>query len=338
MLPSGVKTVELRALTDNDKDYEAIERDIKRLFKEEIYLPIIREIGARPKILTNSVEDLLEAIRSGRIQFYRGTFSGRFNATISKELRALGARWERTTGTFKLPLSSLPVQVKMAISSSESNFRAKLRAVDRRLAQILPEKIADRIKLNEHFDSVLWKVEDQFSKSLKKIAIPPKLSPEQTKRLSEEYQNNMKLWIKDWTEKEIANLRKNVQASVFAGNRFDAVIKIIRDSHDVSINKARFLARQETRLLVTKFKQTRYEDAGVSEYRWGISNNPIQPKGAPYVKGMVRHDHGVLAGKVFAWNNPPVVDSNTGKRANPGQDYNCRCYAIPIVRFRETSK
>lgn len=334
-----IKSVTLRPLKDNDKDFEEIERRIRVIFKQNIYLPLVKLLGAQTKILTNAAFGLLEAIKSGRIQFYRGTFSGRFNATISKELKALGARWERKTGTFKLPTSSLPIDVRNAISASESYFQAKIAVIDRKLAQLVPEEIADQLKIADHFDKTLWKVEKEFKGSLRNLTLTPQLSDEARLRISKEWENNLKLYIKDWTKENIVSLRKDMQESVFAGNRHEAAIKIIKDGYDVSINKAKFLARQETRLLLTKYKQTRYEDAGVNEYKWGMSNNPVQALGAPYKKGQVRHDHGELAkmsekGQTFRWDSPPITNHKTGARNNPGQDYNCRCFAIPVVKFK----
>jgi SPP1 gp7 family putative phage head morphogenesis protein len=326
--------MELKPLRDNDKDFEVIEQKIRALFKREIYLPLIRELSDHSDVLLNAKSGLLEAIRTGRVQFYRGHFSGRFNATISKEIKALGAQWNRKTGTFIIPQSSLSYEVRNAISASFSQFQKKVNIIDRHLAQIVPEEIADKLKLSDHFDSTLWKVDRDFKSSLDGVTISPSLSKPERKRLADEWQNNMKLHIKDWTQKEIVNLRKGMQASVFAGNRRDVAAKTIQESFEVSQNKAKFLARQETRLLLTKFKQIRYEAAGVNEYKWGCANRAHQAAGAPYVKGQVRHDHARLEGKIFRWDNPPITDAK-GSRNNPGQDYNCRCFAIPIVRFKE---
>lgn len=334
MQPSDIKEVELRPLEDNDKDYESLEADIRALFKKEIYLPLVKALAEKANVLKNSKEGLLEAIRSGRIQFYRGTFSGRFSSGISKEIKSLGGKWERKTGTWKLPQTSLPLEVRNAISASEVHFQTKIDAIDRHLAQILPEEIADKLKVANHFDRTLWKVEKEFHGSLRNITVGPQLSVGQGKRIAQEWQKNTELSIVDWTQKEVAKLRKDIRESVYAGNRNKSIIKIIQKSHDSSISKAKFIARQETRLLLTKFKQTRYEDAGVNWYKWGISNHPVQAKNGKYVKGMVRHDHGVLANKKFRWDTPPITNTTTGARNNPGQDFNCRCYAIPIVMFK----
>ena len=333
-----MKIIELPALKDNDKDYEAIEKRIHDLWKTELYIPLMKALGKTSATLQNSKPGLLDAIKDGHIQYYRGRFSGRFNAAISKDLKALGAQWERKTGTWKLPQSSLSIEVRNAISNSISGFQSRIAKADDLLAKILPEELAGKLKISQLFDQTLYKINKDFKQSVRRITVSADLSDEQRERIASEWQDNMRLWIEDWTEKEIVNLRKDVQASVFSGNRNDAVVRIIQKSHDVSINKAKFLARQETRLLLAKFKQTRYEDAGVNDYKWGISARPVQAQGAPYMKGQVRHDHAVLANKIFKWQTPPITNHETGARNNPGQDYNCRCFAIPIVNFKGAVK
>lgn len=334
---------ELTPQPENDNNYEAIEAQIKKLWKDKIYLPLLKELGEKQKIL-NARDGLLEAIRTGRIQFYRGEFTGRFSALISKEIKALGGTWNRQTRTWKLPQVSLPMEVRNAISASEVNFQTKINALDRKLAQILPEEIAGSLKISKFIDSTLWKVDRDFKASLRKLAISPQLTDAQKKRIVDEWQLNLKLPIVNWTEKEVEKLRKEIQESVFAGNRRDALVKIIKGSHQSSLSKAKFIARQETRLLLTKFKQTQYQDAGVDLYKWRCANRPHQPAGAPYKKGEVRHDHAILENKIFKWDDSFEVDLNGRRKAgglqkpngkdNPGQDYNCRCFAIPIVQFK----
>lgn len=338
--------IELTPQPDNDKDYEAIERQIKKIWKEYLYIPLVKALGDKLKILKNARNEdgLLEAIKSGRIQFYRGEFTGRLNASISKDLKAFGAQWDRKTRTWKLPQSSLPIEVRNAISASESHFQQKVEAIDRKLAQILPAEIADHLNISDHLDDTLWKVNRRTKASLRGISFLPELSPEQRKRIADDWQKSVKLPIKDWTQKEVEKLRKGIQASVYAGNRRDSLIKIIKESHDSSIDKAKFIARQETRLLLTKFKEVQYEDAGVSMYKWRCANRPHQSKGAPYKKGEVRYDHGILENRYFRWDDDYEVDKNGRKKPgglqkpngkdNPGQDYNCRCFAVPVVQFK----
>jgi SPP1 gp7 family putative phage head morphogenesis protein len=96
----------------------------------------------------------------------------------------------------------------------------------------------------------------------------------------------------------------------------------------VSANKAKFLARQETSLMTTKLKETRYREAGVNEYKWKtVAGSKLHP---------VRPSHKILEGRIFRWDDPPITTppGEAVRRNNPGQDYNCRCFAQPIVRFK----
>lgn len=324
---------ELKPIIESTEDYEAVERKIIELYRREIYLPLMRDLKIpRSKVLKNSIEDLVSAIQTGRITFSMGIFRGRFSAAISKELKRLGARWDRKQGTWKISQSFLPIEVRSAISASEVRFQEKIAEIDARLSALSPEIFADKLKVAGSFDTLLWKTDRSFEASIRGITISPKLSPETRRRVSQEWEKNMQLWIQDFTEKEVQKLRKDVQTAAFSGNRYESMIATIKKSYGVTQSKAKFLARQETSLLMAKYKQTRYEDAGVRKYKWTCVHMPKQKKGAPYVPGEVRYSHGILDGKVFRWDQPPVVNEK-GERKNPGQDYNCRCYAIPIVEF-----
>jgi SPP1 gp7 family putative phage head morphogenesis protein len=104
------------------------------------------------------------------------------------------------------------------------------------------------------------------------------------------------------------------------------MIETLIGNHNLSQERAEFLAREEARLFSVKLKQIRYEDAGVTQYRWccvkGTSKHPV------------RHSHSVLNGKIFEWSNPPIVNEK-GERKHPGEDEGCRCTAVPVVNFKK---
>lgn len=319
-----MKQLELPAIPENLDNYLEVEKYIIFLFRREIYIPLITELGVASYVLKNSLADLVDAIVSGRITYYRGHFTGRFNSTLSKELKKIGAKWDRKQGSWSVPQSKLPVDISLAINASQYKLQRVIEKINRHLENLSPAEIAEKMDFNRFFDKTIWKVEKKFEKSISGITIAPKLTEEQVKRMSEEYTKNMQLYIKDWTEKEIIELRKQVTQRSAQGLRYELLMKDIQKSYGVSVNKARFLARQETSLVMTKFKQIRYESAGVKQYRWqcvtGSPNHPVRPM------------HKALNGKIFSWDSPPVVNEK-GERKNPGQDYGCRCTARPIVKF-----
>lgn len=324
------KDIELKPIKESSKDYEDIERRIKRFFKYEIYLPILKLLGEKSSAITNSSSSLLLAIKSGRVQFHSGRFTGKLSAPISRDLRSLGAIYEQSDGSYRIKKADLPYEVRSAISSSYATFQRKIDAIDQRLAKILPEEITDKLNLDKLFDRALWKVDRSLHKTMKSITVVPQLTPERRKRIADEWTKNMDLYIKDFKQKEIKELRERMQKTVFAGNRYESAVDEIKKSYGVSERKAKFLARQETSLLMTKFKQIRYEEAGVKRYKWTcVTGTPLHP---------VRPMHKALGdrsknGETFTWSNPPITNPE-GNKNNPGQDYNCRCYAIPIVSFK----
>ena len=85
-----MKTVELKPIKESTEDDEAVERQLKMIFRREIYLPLIRELGAPNATLRNTKYNLLQAIRAGRIYYYVKSFLGKFSSSISKELGSWG--------------------------------------------------------------------------------------------------------------------------------------------------------------------------------------------------------------------------------------------------------
>lgn len=62
--------------------------------------------------------------------------------------------------------------------------------------------------------------------------------------------------------------------------------------------------------LNAQITQQQQADAGVTEYVWRTVGD-----------GRVRESHRHLNGKQFKYSDSPVVDTKTGRRANPGEDY-----------------
>lgn len=325
-----MKMLALRAISNYSADFEKVERIIKRAFREVLYHPILKELELPRSVLVNAADSpLQEAIAQGRITFNQGLFSGRFSAAVSKELKALGATWDRKALGFRLTLAQMPYDLQAAISASAARFDATLKRIDTLIGKKVPEEITSKVKVADIFDDTLWKVDRAIADTLKGISVPAQLTDERRQRIAEEWQENLDKWIKDFTEEEILRLRQSVAKSVFSGNRRDSVIRSIQKSYGVSANKAKFLARQETNLLLAKFKEARYTDSGVPEYKWrcvaGSKHHPVRPS------------HKILDGKIFRWDTPPITTApdEPSRRNNPGEDYGCRCTAIPMARFKK---
>ena len=88
---------------------------------------------------------------------------------------------------------------------------------------------------------------------------------------------------------------------------------------NVTANRARLIATDQTLKLNAQVERVRLEAAGVQKYAWTTLED-----------GDVRPTHAALHDTVQTWASPPVVNRQ-GRRAHPGEDIACRCRARPVL-------
>lgn len=329
-----MKRKRLPALHPEPKHWEPIEEKLKAYIRKAVFMPLLEALDLGKDAIQNAKKSpLILAIGQGKIQYVDGHFEGEFSAPISRELRALGARWNARQEWWTLDIAKLPeldqMPISSAIGASRSRFQAMADRANKALSGINIDEIAGKLDLNKLFEQSLYSMDAQFQKNVEKVGLFQELTPDIKKHIAKQYTENSKLDIKKWTESEIASLRKRVEEHTLQnGLRRERLIPEIKRRYGVTERKAKFLARQETSLLMAAFQEKRYQDAGIKKYEWRCVNNPPTTPPHPH---QVRPDHWDLDGSVQLWASPPVVDRRTGKRAHPKQDYNCRCQAIPVI-------
>jgi len=299
--------------------YEPIEEEIMRLWREVIFKPLIAAAKVPEIELMNTGNALLDAIREGTVWYQDGHFTGDYNSSISKDLRAIGALYNTPSRTWSLERSLLPTDIRMAQAAADARYDSLRHSFLHTLADAKIDSI-DRLSdiPDQYIKTIDW-MNDDFVKTLKHITIAPQLTDAQRGIIAAEWGQNLDLYVKGWASQRILEMREKVQANAFDGRRSSQLIDMLKYNYGVSQRKAKFLARQETSLLLSKFRETRYRDAGSNRYRWSTSRDE-----------RVRHDHEKLDGKVFQWDQPPITNHWTGKRNNPGEDFGCRCVGIAI--------
>lgn len=123
-------------------------------------------------------------------------------------------------------------------------------------------------------------------------------------------------------EDALSDMQNIVEDGYINGRSKRKIVKDMRERFDVSRNKARFWATDQLSKLNADITRQQQTDCGVEEYIWSTSGDQ-----------RVRERHRELDGKKFRWDNPPIVDERTGRRAHPGEDYRCRCVAIPVFNL-----
>ncbi len=150
----------------------------------------------------------------------------------------------------------------------------------------------------------------------------------------EMYEYIIKRWIADNVSriKSIPNqalddMRQIMLDGFLNGRSVKDIQRAIQSQYDVTKSKAAMLARDQISTLNAQFSQMQQKDAGCKKYRWSSSRD-----------SRVRDCHKELDGKIFSWDDPPEMWYNTkergrvmtGRKCHPGEDFCCRCVAIPI--------
>lgn len=307
-----------------DADYSDMEFQLREIFYEILFAPIAREIAAvnpQRMELANAPQDALRAaIERGLVQYGHGIFSGQFSAPVSSALRTLGATFDKRKKTYLLAAAQVPAWVSASSAVYQNRAVAAHAAALRKLDEIQTNLTAIVNDNKVKAAGTVSRISDGFKASAKSLEVVPEITAASKQRLADQYSDNMELWIKNFTEDMIGELREDVEENAMQGYRFDKLIDKIRDRSSVSANKAKFLARQETALFMSQYRRERFSEAGVTRYRWSTSRD-----------GRVRDTHKNLDGTVQFYSQPPIVDVRTGRRANPGADFNCRCVDLPIL-------
>lgn len=317
-------------------DWASVAEQLEGFFNEEVIAPIVRIVRAATaqKVRVENAagdEQLKRALRSGKVQYIRGVFSGDFSAFVSSAIKSLGGVFDKRLGVFKLPEAQAPQSVRAEAADYFARAYLTHEAVRRELDETLARVEQSRYEVDA--DQAVTSVDEGWRASAAKLAFKPPLTQEGKAALAGNYSNNMDLYIKKWFAKDIKALRRDVQENAEAGYRFDSLIEKIEHRSGVGRSKAKFLARQETGLFMSEYREQRFAAAGVTKYQWSTSHDSRVRPAADLTAREKAHagNHRVLDRRVFEYAKPPIVDPSTGRRANPGRDYNCRCVDIPIL-------
>lgn len=122
--------------------------------------------------------------------------------------------------------------------------------------------------------------------------------------------------IKSIPEKYFTEIENLTLQGVNQGVRWESIAEQIQERYDVSESKANLLARDQIGKLNGQFTELRQTEVGIDKYRWrGVGDS------------RERQTHKANNDRVFKWSNPP---RETG---HPGQDYQCRCWAEPVINL-----
>ena len=313
--------IKLKPVKDKDIYHQLIYREIKELLDRILFDPIIA-IATGKNVQNAKSSALIEALRSGEVTYAENYFTGKFNSKIGLELRKIGADWNKLRKAYYLAQGNVPTEVKIAIAQGSSIIQNKIANINEHLSELQKTGTIPNINFDTQLAAMLIDIDKQFKTTIPKdLQMPMTMTTFQKEVIRREYTETLNKSIKDLTITSTERLRNKVIENVQEGYRASNLLGVIDAERGVSDRHALFIAKQETSLMVSTYRDSRYQEAGVQEYIWSTSKD-----------SRVRPDHKKLDGKKFSFNDPPITDSITSARNNPGYDSGCRCIAIPILK------
>ena len=304
------------------RDYLKYSDGLTKTLSAELYWKIFRPLLDVLEMKRENAKQsvLINAFLTRTIYYHDGYVYGKFSGSISKALRDLGGTFNNTKKAFKIDLAKFPIDVK---SAQAQGSMAEANAIEK-LQKNLQELTATNIiipALEENAESTLKSLHEQFKKvTPQDLEIPIQLEDYKHEQMIKDYTANIHLSINNLAADTTYKLRQRVEDAVGQGIRAGKLKEILMAEYGIAHNKAKFVAQQETRLFTAQYTQIRYQDAGIDLYQWSTSNDQ-----------RVRDDHKELNGKIFRFDDPPVSNKQTGAKNNPGQDFGCRCRALPVI-------
>lgn len=179
--------------------------------------------------------------------------------------------------------------------------------------QNIAERIADKV---DSFN------ETQFNKTFKKVlGVDPIASEEWLKQeMTAFVKENVDL-ITSIPEDYFSEIEGIVMRGARAGTLTADISADIKERYGVSESRADLIARDQVSKFNGNLSQLRQQEVGISKYTWSTSHDD-----------RVRDSHAEKDGETFSWSDPPA---DTG---HPGEDFQCRCVAIPIFDTEPTDE
>lgn len=216
-----------------------------------------------------------------------------------------GARMTKTQFNYFVKAAN-PEQIMAAINSGKAPFGAGPSSIK---SPNSPETIETKAKVSNLLKAQL---------GIDPLAGNPKLAEQMNMWVV----NNVNL-ISNTTETFVNQAEQVVMDGARRGLRHEVLAKEIMAGTDLEPGRfkklqtrASLIARDQTNKLNGTLNRVRQEESGIEDYTWRDVGD-----------SRVRHEHRKLDGKVFSWSKgAPSLGG-----LNPGDDYNCRCWADPVI-------
>lgn len=123
-------------------------------------------------------------------------------------------------------------------------------------------------------------------------------------------------YIKNIEDDYLSEIEKVVHDGIKEGRTAKQIRKQLVERAEVAESRAQFIAVDQTGSILGQMTAERHQQIGIDKFKWLTSHDE-----------RVRDSHKDLSDKTFSYDDPPTVN---GRVVLPGEDYRCRCVAIPV--------
>lgn len=130
--------------------------------------------------------------------------------------------------------------------------------------------------------------------------------------------------IESIPDQYLTQVQTIVTQNVRAGNRHEDISKELQERFGVSKSRAKLIARDQTAKINGDLSAKRQQSAGFAYFQWVTSKDiRVRDRHKHIAKRTTKYGHGV-----YSWDDLPL--SVKGQPIKPGDDYQCRCIAVPV--------
>lgn len=129
--------------------------------------------------------------------------------------------------------------------------------------------------------------------------------------------------IKSIAQEYLAGVQGAVMRSITTGNGLKDLIPFLEKHKGITQRRAKMIASDQTRKAFNNLNKGRMQKLGLGKFEWLHTAGSAHP----------RKLHISYSGRIFSFDDPPVIDENSGERGIPGQAINCRCRMVPVLDF-----
>lgn len=321
-IQENLKTI--KPITPRSNKEERIELD--EIFSKVLFDYLFKDIDTilKDNLFYNAVDEILtQAFKSGKIHYQNGVIYGNFNSKISKIIQEQGGRWSPTSKGYQLNYLRLPLATQTFLNREMINQNK----VKNEILEVLNKKtqpdlsLLNNKELIEQYAKIYKKVDNHFKVNINNINELDNIGLKE--RLTKNYINNLEMSIKSFADEEMQKIRTEVTKNVLQGYRADSFESIFKKHKGITDRKAKFLAENETRAVLSEYSKDLALTNNIFHYEWGhpTPNSPTARKGHVFLHNQSKN------GVIYDFRNDPV-NPDTNKPTRPGLEYNCGCYAI----------